>query len=176
MRMPGFSKLGATSHPIAVLLATGIGVGLWTPAPGTVASVVWGLPFAWLVAQLPGIGWQGLAVAAAVLCGVPLTSLANRGLGIQKDHPAIVWDEIASLPIAFLLVPLTNWRIAVAGLVLFRLFDIVKPPPARQLERLPAGWGIMADDVVAAMFAGLALWGLARLDAYAGWIFVSTTG
>jgi len=57
--------------------------------------------------------------------------------------------------------------------VLHRLFDITKPPPARQLERLPEGWGVMADDVMAAIFAGFALWALAGLDARAGWRLLS---
>jgi phosphatidylglycerophosphatase A len=110
-----------------------------------------------------------LAVAVGVLAGVPLTGAANRALGAAKDHQAIVWDEIASLPVVFFLVPMTSWRIAAAGFVLHRLFDITKPPPANWLERLPEGWGIMADDLMAAIYAGLALWGLAWLDARADW-------
>ena len=65
---------------------------------------------------------------------------AGRALGGKKDNQAIVWDEIVTVPVVFLLVPLTNWKIALAGFVLHRLFDITKPPPARQLERLPEAW------------------------------------
>jgi phosphatidylglycerophosphatase A len=68
-----------------------------------------------------------------------------------------VWDEIASVPVVFLLAPLTNWQVAAAGFVLHRIFDISKPPPARQLEQLPEGLGIMADDLMAAVYAGIAL-------------------
>jgi len=173
MKTPQFPEAAAGSRHLTVLLATGLGLGLITPAPGTVATAVWGLPLAWLVGQLPGVGWQILAIGVAVLLGVPLTTAANRALGVEKDHQAIVWDEIASLPIVFLMVPMTNWKIAAAGFVLHRLFDITKPPPARQLERLPEGWGVMADDVMAAIFAGFALWALAGLDARAGWRLLS---
>jgi phosphatidylglycerophosphatase A len=160
-------------QPLSVWLATGLGLGLIVPAPGTVATAVWGLPLAWLVGQLPDTLWQVLAIAAAVLVGVPLATAANRALGIEKDHQSIVWDEIASLPIVFLLVPMANWRIAAVGFALHRLFDITKPPPARQLENLPEGTGVMADDVMAAVFACLALSGLAWLEARAGWHILS---
>jgi phosphatidylglycerophosphatase A len=153
----------------AVLLATGFGLGLVAPAPGTVATAVWGLPLAWLVGQLPGVGWQLLAIGVAVTAGVPMTTSANRTLGSEKDHQSIVWDEIASLPVVFLIVPMLNWRIAVAGFALHRLFDISKPPPAKQLERLPEGWGVMADDLMAAIYAGAVLCGVFWLDTHTGW-------
>jgi phosphatidylglycerophosphatase A len=69
----------------------------------------------------------------------------------------------------FVGVPLTNWKIALAGFVLHRVFDISKPPPCAQLERLPDGLGVMADDLMAAIFAGVALFGLNWLCAYNGW-------
>ncbi len=173
MNVPNPQPPAPSPQPLAVLLATGLGLGRIVPAPGTVATAVWGLPFAWAVGQLPGAGWQIVAIVVAVLLGVPLTTSANRALGVEKDHQAIVWDEIASMPIVFLLVPMTGWRIALAGFVLHRVFDITKPPPARQLERLPEGWGVMADDVMAAIFAGVALWGLFLLDARTGWRILS---
>ena len=131
--------------------------------PGTVGTALFGLPFAWAVGQLHGVGWQIVAILVAVLVGIPLTTAANRALGAAKDHQAIVWDEIASMPIVFLLVPLANWKVALAGFVLHRIFDISKPPPARQLERLPEGLGIMADDLMAAVYACVAL-GIAVVD------------
>ena len=160
---------------LAIWLATGLGLGLVTPAPGTVATAVWGVPLAWLVGHLPGAGWQMAAIGVAVLVGVPVTTAANRALGVEKDNQAIVWDEIASLPIVFLIVPMTNWRVALAGFALHRLFDISKPPPAGQLERLPEGWGVMADDLMAAVYACVALWALAWLDARMGWWLLSTS-
>jgi phosphatidylglycerophosphatase A len=140
----------------AVWMATGLGIGLKLPAPGTFGSL-WGLPLAWVVSEV-GPWWQQLiAIAALLLVGVPLTARASADLGGAKDPGAIVWDEIASMPLVFLLVPLTTWWIAAAGFALFRLFDISKPWPCRQLERLPGGWGVMADDVGAALYAMAAL-------------------
>jgi phosphatidylglycerophosphatase A len=160
-----------TSAPrnVSVWLATGLGVGLIVPAPGTVGTALWGMPLAWAIGQLPAVALQVAAIAIAVLVGIPLTTAANRALGVEKDHQAIVWDEIASMPIVFLLVPLLNWRIAVAGFILHRIFDITKPPPARQLEHLREGWGVMADDLMAAIYAAISLWILATMDGRLGW-------
>src|SRR5687767_7483930 len=124
---------------IAVCLATGFGLCRVVPAPGTVGTALFGLPFAWAVGQLPGPFWQILAITVAVAVGVPLATAANRALGEAKDHQAIVWDEVASMPVVFLLLPMSNWRVALVGFVLHRVFDISKPPPARQFEQLPEG-------------------------------------
>ncbi|HVT27477.1 MAG TPA: phosphatidylglycerophosphatase A, partial [Lacipirellulaceae bacterium] len=152
----------------SVWLATGLGVGLVAPAPGTFGAAIWGLPLAWAIGQLPAIGWRILAIVAANLVGIPLASAAGRALGGQKDNQAIIWDEIASMPIVFLLVPLTNWKVGLVGFALHRLMDITKLPPARQLERLPDGLGVMADDWMAAVYACLLMCGLAWLDNWAG--------
>jgi phosphatidylglycerophosphatase A len=69
----------------------------------------------------------------------------------------------------FLFAPLTNWRIAAAGFVLHRLMDILKPPPARQLERLPEGLGVMADDWMASVYAAAIMVGLVWLDRTYRW-------
>ena len=84
---------------------------------------------------------------------------AARRLG-KKDPGAVVWDEIATVPITFFLVPVESMSrvsVLVAGFVLHRIFDITKLPPAKQLERLPDGWGIMADDVAAGVYSCVAL-------------------
>jgi phosphatidylglycerophosphatase A len=158
---------------VAVWLATGLGVGLVAPAPGTFGAAIWGLPLAWAIGQLPRIGWQIGAIIVANLVGIPLATVAGRVLGGKKDNQAIVWDEIATMPIVFLLVPITNWRVAVAGFAAHRLMDISKPPPARQLERLPDGLGVMADDWIAGIYACLLMgaisWGLRS----AGWTILS---
>ena len=153
----------------AVWLATGLGVGLVSPAPGTMGAALWGLPLAWAIGLLPGFGWQLLAVLAANLVGVPLCTAAGRALGGVKDHQAIVWDEIATVPLAFLLVPMTGWTIALAGFVLIRAWDITKTPLARRLERLPDGLGVMADDWLAGVYAGLCLYLLTMLARHLGW-------
>src|SRR5262245_35125125 len=120
---------GAALKSPAVWVATGLCVGLITKPPGTIGTLLVGLPVAWAVSLLPGVGWQVLAIAVMFLVGVPICTAAGRALGTQKDNQAIVWDEIASMPAVFLLVPLTNIKVAAAGFVLHRLFDITKPPP-----------------------------------------------
>jgi phosphatidylglycerophosphatase A len=140
----------------AVLLATGLGVGFIPVMPGTFGSLL-GLPIAWL------FGWSGwpaelvlAAKAALLLAGVPLCGRAARRLG-GTDPAAIVYDEIAALQLVFLSAPLTLTT-AILGFIWFRIFDIAKPWPVRRLERLPGGWGIMLDDVAAALFAAAATW------------------
>ena len=147
--------------PPSVWLATGLCIGLFAPAPGTFGAAIGSL-VAWGISFLPGVAWQLAAIVALILVGIPLCTAAGRALGGKKDNQAIIWDEIASLPILFLFVPLTNWKVALAGFALHRLFDITKPPPARQLEALPDGLGVMADDVIAGIYAGLTLYLLAH--------------
>jgi phosphatidylglycerophosphatase A len=160
----------------AVWLATGLGLGLIAAAPGTIGAALEGLPLAWGISRLPGAGWQMLAIAVLFLIGVPLATAAGRALGGSKDNQAIIWDEIVTVPVVFLLVPLTNWKTALAGFLLHRLFDITKPPPAAQLERLPDGLGVMADDLMAAIYACLVLYGLASLGKWGDWSLLSPMG
>lgn len=142
-----------------MLVASGLGLGRSPVAPGTVGSL-WGLPLAWAIYQLPiPTGWPAWLVQLFVLAflfviGVPICGVAASRLG-KKDPAAVVYDEIVTIPIVFFLLPLNELNQAwvwVAGFLAHRVFDILKPPPARQLEHLPAGWGIMADDVAAAVY------------------------
>jgi phosphatidylglycerophosphatase A len=153
----------------AVWLATGLGLGLITMAPGTIGACLEGVPLAWAISRLPSLGWQILAIAALFAIGIPLCTAAGKAMGGKKDNQAIIWDEIVTVPVVFLIVPLTNWRIALAGFLLHRLFDITKPPPCAQLERLPEGLGVMADDLMAAIYACLTLAALAWVDRQVGW-------
>jgi phosphatidylglycerophosphatase A len=179
-QISGISKLNDTLQQaprprLAVWLATGLGIGLVVPAPGTFGAA-WGSLLAWGMSYLPGVGWQIAAIALLLAVGVPLCTAASRALGLGKDPGPIIWDEIVTVPIVFLAVPMTNWRIALAGFFLHRFFDITKPPPARQLERLPEGTGIMADDVAAAIYACLLLCAIAWLDRANGWALLSMGG
>jgi phosphatidylglycerophosphatase A len=153
-----------------------VGLGRITPAPGTVGTAVLGLPLAWAIGQLPGVDWQILVILVLIAIGVPLTTAAGRAMGGEKDNQAIIWDEIVTLPVVFLAVPMTNWKIALAGFLLHRLFDITKPPPAGQLERLPDGLGVIADDCMAAVYACAALAALKWIDGYAAWGLLSIAG
>lgn len=126
--------------------------------PGTVGTL-WGLPLAWQLSLHAPAWLQGMVTLALVAVGVPLCTRAAAQLGGKKDPGSIVWDEIASFPIVFWGHAMTPLTLAL-GFVLHRLFDITKPPPTRVLERWPRGWGIMADDLMAAVYANLALWAL----------------
>jgi phosphatidylglycerophosphatase A len=146
---------------IAILLATGLGVGRIPGAPGTVGTL-WGIPLACAILTLPQLSGQLAAIAGLCALGVPICGRAATCLG-KKDPGSVVWDELAALPIVYLgLAPHQMLRLPMllAGLLLFRVFDISKLPPGRQAERLPGGWGIMADDIVAALYAWLVLAGL----------------
>jgi phosphatidylglycerophosphatase A len=143
----------------AVFLATGFWAGRAPVAPGTFGAM-WGLPLAWGISFINGHWIQVLVIVAICAAGVPICTIAARRLGGQKDPGAIVLDEIASMPITFFLVPHEAWQqplVVLIGFALHRLFDITKIPPARQLERLPTGLGIMADDWAAGVYSCLVL-------------------
>jgi phosphatidylglycerophosphatase A len=139
-----------------VFLATGTWLGRSPVAPGTVGAI-WGIPLAWGIGLLPSVWMQACAIGAICAAGVPLCTAAVRRLGGAKDPGCVVFDEIASLPITFFLVPMHHWGVVCAGFLLHRLFDITKPPPARQLEGLPDGLGVMADDWAAGVYSNLAV-------------------
>lgn len=147
-----------------VWLATGLGAGRSPIMPGTVGSA-WGLPLTWfLVVYVPQPGWRGLILIALAAVGVPLCQRAAQKLG-QKDPGAVVWDEIVSIPWVFCwLAPeqIVRWRVLLLGFVLHRIFDISKLWPLSRLEKLPGGWGIMLDDLAAALYASGVLYVLAR--------------
>lgn len=142
---------------LSVLLATGLGVGLVAPAPGTFGGAIGSL-LACGISKLPSYWWQLATDVVLLAIGIPLCTAAGRALGAKKDNQAIIWDEIVTVPLVFLFVPLANWRVLLAGFVLHRLFDITKPPPARQLEDLSEGLGVMADDIIAALYAATTLY------------------
>jgi phosphatidylglycerophosphatase A len=135
-------------------LALGFGAGLAPVAPGTFGSLV-GLAFALALAPL-GLAWNLAAVAVAVGAGIWICGESARRLGVH-DHPAIVWDEVAGMMITMLAAPDAWWGAPLA-FVLFRLLDIAKPWPIREVDHgLGGGTGIMLDDVLAGLFAALGL-------------------
>ena len=152
---------------VSLWLATGLGVGMVAAAPGTVGGL-WGIAVAWAVGQLSTVVAQCVAIALLLLLGVAVCQRAAIVLG-GKDPQAIVLDEIVALPIVYLGVEKKCLAVWIGGWVLFRAFDIAKPPPVRQVERLPGAWGIMADDVVAAGYAWMVLHSLLWLSEICGW-------
>jgi phosphatidylglycerophosphatase A len=147
---------------IAVWIATGFGVGFLPFSPGTFGSVL-GLPLAWGLQQLPGWPWYVAALAAVALAGVPICAYAARHLGGHHDPGSVILDEIVGMAATLFLFDASSVVTLVTAFILFRFFDILKPTPVREVERLAHGWGIMGDDLVAAVYANLAL----RLIAWA---------
>ncbi len=142
----------------ATLTATFLGIGRLHPGPGTWGSAATALLWAAAAYELPPSLRTPLAIAAAVfvtLIGIPAATRVARASG-GKDPQFVVIDEVAGQLIALIAVPLA-WKTFLAGFILFRAFDIVKPPPVRQLERLPEGTGIVLDDVAAGILALVAL-------------------
>ncbi len=160
---PNSPKLLPPVDRIAVWFASGWGVGWVRVAPGTWGTAL-GVLLAWGLDRLLAVEWVSAVTLVLCFAGIPICTRAVRAMGGQKDPGWIVFDEIASVPLVFWGVAVNDWRIAIAGFALHRLFDISKPPPARQLERLPEGLGIMADDWIAALYANLVLRILLRMD------------
>lgn len=140
---------------MAVFVTTGAGIGFVPWAPGTFGTL-WGIPLAWAVGLLPSLWWQCLAIFGLFALGLPMCTLATSALGRGKDPGAIVWDEIIAMPVVFFGLPV-NWFTVVLGFALFRLFDTTKPWPASRAEKLPDAWGVMTDDIVAGIYASIAL-------------------
>lgn len=136
------------------LLAFGFGSGLAPKAPGTFGTLA-AVPLYLLLAQLP-LPLYLLAVVLAFGLGIWLCDKTARDLGIH-DHGGIVWDEFVGFWLTMLVAP-PGWLWVVAGFLLFRLFDIVKPFPINWLDRhIKGGFGIMLDDALAGSFAWLCL-------------------
>jgi len=136
------------------LLALGFGSGLSPVAPGTCGTLV-ALPLAYALTLLP-IAAAGTAVAVFVLGGIWICGESARRLGTH-DHPGIVWDEIAAMCLLAILAPSGAIWLG-SGFALFRVLDIAKPWPIRDLDHsLRGGLGIMLDDLVAAVLAAFAL-------------------
>ncbi|SCY45466.1 phosphatidylglycerophosphatase A family protein [Desulfoluna spongiiphila] len=141
-----------------LLLATGFGSGKAPFSPGTFGSAA-ALPFCaliWLSGLAFGTPFSFLLVTALVIISVVVAEEAVKLLG-EKDPSCVVIDEFAGMFVTFAGVTLT-WKVALAGFLLFRFFDILKPVPVRTLEKvLPGGAGVVMDDVAAGIMAGLVL-------------------
>ncbi|MEK7702713.1 MAG: phosphatidylglycerophosphatase A [Nitrospirota bacterium] len=143
-----------TSRLLSLSLSTGLGVGNLPIAPGTAGTVLGFLLFlpvknTPLIYALPA--WIVLFAA-----GIYASHLSIDFLG-QKDPKSVVIDEIAAILLVLFLIPASFlWQ--AFGFLLFRLFDITKPPGVREAEYLPGGWGIMADDLVAAIYTIILVW------------------
>lgn len=139
-------------HPLWAFIGTGVYSGYCPIASGTAGSLV-----ALLLYFIPGMENPlilGIAIVLSLAAGVPAASALAR---IHGDDPSIVViDEITGMWISLLFLP-KNIVLASLAFFLFRIYDIIKPPPARQMERIHGGWGIMLDDVVAGMYASISV-------------------
>ncbi len=144
------------------LIVTFLGTGYLPLAPGTWGSAAAAACFLALYATAPNpICWNATTVAlilAASIAAIACGPWAIDHFG-KTDPGRFVLDEVAGQWLAMLALPLTDLRTAVVALavqfLVFRAFDIVKPPPASWLERLPHGWGILADDLAAGLYANI---------------------
>ncbi|MGA7220795.1 MAG: phosphatidylglycerophosphatase A [Candidatus Sulfotelmatobacter sp.] len=138
----------------AALVATFFGIGRMRPGPGSWASAATVLLWAALahgLAVSQRIPAASALAVFAILIGIPAATRVARGSG-TKDPQIVVIDEVAGQLIALIAAPL-GWKSFLAAFILFRFFDILKPPPVRQLEAIPAGAGIVLDDVAAGLYA-----------------------
>jgi len=170
----------ATSSPkrkprVSLAIATAFGLGYIPKAPGTFgslagaalyAAILYYFPLAAIAGKLPGtkdrvvwMSWTELpALIVVAVIGVWAASRAEKILA-KKDPQCVVIDEVSGQQLAYLFsLTLLNWKYLLLGFILFRVFDIWKPFPARQAESLPGGLGIMADDWIAGICAALGLW------------------
>jgi phosphatidylglycerophosphatase A len=161
---PCHSSDSSASPRWATAIATLSGIGYLHPGPGTWGSastvLLWALLSYALPAQLRLPTIIALAVIV-ILVGIPAATRVSRA-NASKDPQFVVIDEVAGQLIALIAAPLT-WKTFLAGFILFRVFDITKPPPVRQLERLPEGSGIVLDDVAAGIYALVIMQVLLRL-------------
>ena len=156
---PALSSTKPAPAPLwASLAATFFGVGRLNPGPGTwgsaAAVLIWAAAAHETRAAIQPIV-LALMAAAAIAIGIPAATRVARASGSRDPHHVVI-DEVAGQWITLLFAPI-SWKTLLAGFILFRGFDILKPPPVRQLERLPEGTGIVFDDVAAGLYALLVM-------------------
>jgi phosphatidylglycerophosphatase A len=151
----------------ATLVATFFGVGRLRSGPGTWGSLAAALLWWALASRLPASARVPVIlvlIVVATAIGIPAATLEARGCG-QKDPSHVVIDEVAGQLVTFIACPI-HWKALLAGFILFRAFDIVKPPPIRSLEKLPEGTGIVVDDLGAGVYGLMVL----QLLLHFGWL------
>jgi len=145
-------------YKLAKCIATYCFVGLLPKMPGTWGSI-FALPLAWALYKA-GTTWYLVGYNLITALGIISSHLYSKSAG-KEDPDEVVIDEVAGILTVFLIVPPEPWSL-LAGLILFRLIDILKPFPINKLEKLPYGIGIVVDDIAAGAVAGFVLYAVWR--------------
>jgi phosphatidylglycerophosphatase A len=141
-------------HP-AHVIALGAGAGLVPFAPGTAGTLL-ALPLYWLLASTCTAVLLLAVIAGGFALGIWACGATGRALGVA-DHGAMVWDEVVAFTLVLFFTP-AGWQWQAGAFLLFRFFDILKPPPIRYFDRrLKSGFGVMFDDLLAAFYSLLVL-------------------
>lgn len=145
-------------NKLALTLATWFGFGYWPLGPGTAGSAA-AVAIVWLCSRYLAAPPWAFAILAVLLTpvGIWAATLTSK-IVCRKDPGIVVIDEVLGQWITLAGAVVLNWKTLLAGFLLFRLFDIWKPWPARKLESLPGGTGIIADDLMAGVYGALVLW------------------
>lgn len=148
-------------NSISKFISTLFGIGYFPKAPGTMGTAFAAVLYYVLIQLGWGNSWLALACTLALaLVSVFFISRAEKDLG--HDAGSIVIDELIGYFIAIMFLP-QNLAVVIAAFILFRIFDIFKPEPVKFLEKLPTGWGVMADDIMAGIYANVVLQILVRV-------------
>ncbi len=144
----------AFAHP-AHFIALGFGAGVSRFAPGTVGTLL-GFPIYWMMAPQYSPVEMLAIIGLMFAVGVWACEITGRHLGVA-DHGGMCWDEVVAFLLILLMVPPTvSWQLA--AFFAFRFFDVVKPPPIRDIERrMKGGFGVMFDDILAALYTLLVI-------------------
>jgi len=145
---------GTRRSRLAVAFASFGYLGFAPVAPGTVGAAA-AIPV-FVLLRWAGSPWLEVVVCAAiVVAGAWSARLTEQALGVEDPGPVVI-DEVVGMLVSLLFLPGT-WPVILAAFLAFRVFDIVKPWPAGRLEHVPGGWGVMADDVMAGIYANLTI-------------------
>jgi len=152
------NKTRSFIHGLVDFLVTGFYTGYFPFMPGTFGSIV-GV-FLYIVFE--PLGWWFYLLWVLLLClAIPITTYAEKHLYQAKDPGHIVIDEVLGMMATLFTFPFSgsaeSWKFVIIGFLLFRFFDITKPTPIASLQKLHGGWGVMIDDLFAALYANILL-------------------
>ena len=145
---------------LARIISTGLGVGYFPLAPGTMGSLAILIVY-WICPEISSLQLSMIIVGLSVIGIYSVTITENEvksklGQDRGNDPGIIVIDEVIGMLVALLFIPKTTFFL-ITAFILFRIFDIAKPYPARKMEKLHGGWGIVLDDVVAGIYANIVI-------------------